>query len=474
MSRIILSFIVVAASMACRLAGAVELLTNRDLDFPNAPPGWTLLEIGGTPPTPREAAKQQDFADQDGGGLGLWLEAFQGQFFGNGAEAVTAVLSQTVPGTPGENYTFTGYSLFDAGYSGGVDILDPTGPRGAVPSPTQSFFELAFLNAGAAVIGSPVSLDLRTVQTNGGGWAQHTLNGVAPAGTANVRVTASAIDMVPNLPSGPMSALYDTFSLRRASNPATEILANADLNIAPDPIVLGWETSGPHSYEGFSAHSGGSGYFLQAYQGSPDPLDATLLQTVAASPGTTYRFKGWSLFYPGYSGGVEMLDPSSPYGEVPSLTETYFVMEFLNGSGTQIGAQTLDLRTVQMNDTTWREHTVTGLAPAGTAQVRVGLRVDDVMTNVDIPFQTANFDDFSLMAVVPGDYDVDGDVDGNDFLVWQRGGSPTPNSAADLTTWKTAFGTGGASAATGAVPEQAGLVATLLGIACLSARRRAG
>ena len=475
MSKVITSLVfVAAASVACSSTGAVELLTNPDLDFPNAPPGWTLLETGGTPPTPREAAKQQDFADQDGGGLGLWLEAFQGLFFGNGAEPVSAVLSQTVPGVPGENYTFSGYSFFDAGYSGGVETLDPTSPLGEVPSPTESSFELAFLNGGGTVIGSPVSLDLRTVQSNGGGWLQHTLNGVAPAGTANVRVTASAIDMVPNLPSGAQSAFYDTFSLRRASNPATEILANADLNIAPDPIVVGWDTSGPHSYEGFSAHSGGSGYFLQAYQGFPEPLDATLLQTVAATPGTTYRFKGWSLFYPGYSGGVETLDPNSPYGEVPSLTETLFVMEFLNGSGTQIGAQTLDLRTVQMNDTTWREHVVTGLAPAGTTQVRVGVRVDDVMTNVDIPFQTANFDDFSLIAVVPGDFDIDGDVDGRDFLVWQRGGSPNPNSAGDLATWRSAFGTGGAAAAAGAVPEPA--AAALAALACLAAftaRRRA-
>jgi hypothetical protein len=156
MSKVIAGLaLVAAASVACRSTGA-ELLTNPDLDFPNAPPGWTLLEIGGTPPTPREAAKQQDFANQeDGGTLGLWLEAFQGQFFGNMAEAVTAVLSQTVPGVPGENYTFSGYSFFDPNYSGGVEILDPTGPRGAVPSPTQSTFELAFLNAGGNVSGLP-------------------------------------------------------------------------------------------------------------------------------------------------------------------------------------------------------------------------------------------------------------------------------------------------------------------------------
>jgi T5SS/PEP-CTERM-associated repeat protein len=36
----------------------------------------------------------------------------------------------------------------------------------------------------------------------------------------------------------------------------------------------------------------------------------------------------------------------------------------------------------------------------------------------------------------PGDFDLDGDVDGADFLRWQRGQSPTPLSATDLAHWK--------------------------------------
>lgn len=488
MSKLVFSLVLVTGSVACSGVGAAELLTNPDLDFPNAPPGWTLSETGGVPPTPREAAKQQDFADQDGGGLGLWLEAFQGLFFGNGAEPVSAVLRQTVPGVAGENYTFSGYSQFDTGYSGGVDTLDPSSPLGEIPSPTQSTFELAFLNAGGTVIGSPVVRDLRTEQFNGGGWAQHLLNGVAPAGTASVRVTASAIDMVPNLPNGPMSAFYDTFSLRGASAPATEKLSNPDLTSVPPPIAEGWSTSGPHSYEGFSAHKGASGYFLQSYLGFPEPLDATLLQTVAATAGTTYKFSGWSLFYAGYAGGVETLAPGSPYGAVPSLTETTFVMEFLNGSGTQIGSETLDLRDVQMNDTTWREHVLTGTAPAGTMQVRVGVRVDDVMTNVDIPFQTANFDDFSLTAALPGDYNENGVVDAADYTIWRdhqgqtftlanvnpAAATPGVVDAEDYTFWKSQFGGGGGSGAT-AVPEPATvtvLCVGLLAVQSLRLRRR--
>lgn len=35
-----------------------------------------------------------------------------------------------------------------------------------------------------------------------------------------------------------------------------------------------------------------------------------------------------------------------------------------------------------------------------------------------------------------GDFDLDGDTDGSDFLAWQRGESPTPLSASDLQQWQ--------------------------------------
>ncbi len=53
-----------------------------------------------------------------------------------------------------------------------------------------------------------------------------------------------------------------------------------------------------------------------------------------------------------------------------------------------------------------------------------------------------------------GDFDMDGDVDGRDFLEWQRGNSPNPLSAADLAIWHAQYGQslGPLTAAT-AVPE---------------------
>ena len=37
---------------------------------------------------------------------------------------------------------------------------------------------------------------------------------------------------------------------------------------------------------------------------------------------------------------------------------------------------------------------------------------------------------------LPGDFDLDGDVDGRDFLIWQRGGSPSVRGAIDLANWQ--------------------------------------
>jgi hypothetical protein len=73
-----------------------------------------------------------------------------------------------------------------------------------------------------------------------------------------------------------------------------------------------------------------------------------------------------------------------------------------------------------------------------------------------------------------GDFDGDGDVDGADFLRWQRGGSPNPLSAGDLATWKANFGasaTVAASAAVGAVPEPSALFSAMVALCGLGVWR---
>lgn len=69
-------------------------------------------------------------------------------------------------------------------------------------------------------------------------------------------------------------------------------------------------------------------------------------------------------------------------------------------------------------------------------------------------------------ATQPGDFDEDGDVDGRDFLEWQRGNSPDPLSAGDLADWQGNYGFGTLGAVTN-VPEPNSLM-LLLGVALLA------
>jgi hypothetical protein len=79
---------------------------------------------------------------------------------------------------------------------------------------------------------------------------------------------------------------------------------------------------------------------------------------------------------------------------------------------------------------------------------------------------------------LPGDFSGNGIVDGTDFLIWQRGESPNPNSASDLALWEDSFGATSFAdaAASGAVPEPSSAVLTLgllaLGVYSRPSRRR--
>jgi hypothetical protein len=154
----------------------------------------------------------------------VWFEPY------NGTEAAAednfAHLTQLVQGTPGLQYTFTGWALFEDYFPGGVDNLNaaPGGvPSGAPfndgpPSPTDSFFGLDFLDASGNVLAGSVEKELKADgQPSNTTWVQHTLVGIAPAGTVSVRVRATMLDGVYNpLPSPQvfqMSFFVDAFSL---------------------------------------------------------------------------------------------------------------------------------------------------------------------------------------------------------------------------------------------------------------------
>jgi hypothetical protein len=84
---------------------------------------------------------------------------------------------------------------------------------------------------------------------------------------------------------------------------------------------------------------------------------------------------------------------------------------------------------------------------------------------------------FVSNAVASADFDHDGDVDGRDFLVWQRGGSPAPFSAGNLALWQEQYAAASELTAAVQVPEPGACVllvilATLAPLRCALRCRR--
>ncbi len=89
-------------------------------------------------------------------------------------------------------------------------------------------------------------------------------------------------------------------------------------------------------------------------------------------------------------------------------------------------------------------------------------------TDLFITYASGDGNDVSLVATLPGDFDLDFDVDGFDFLMWQRGQSPNPSSASDLNLWQDNYGaTIPAPVAATAIPEPTSAVLSLVMVSLL-------
>jgi hypothetical protein len=376
--------------------------------------------VGAASPTPMQGDANEDMM-VDGADLATWRDNF-----GRTPRFANAVLSQTVPGSPGQTYVFKGTSTFEDNYSGFVTTLDPEGPFGAIPSPTTNTFKMEFLDAGGNVVGTPATFNLRTEQTFPGFPVVHTpLQAVAPAGTASIRVSAEALNMAWNGNADTMGALqsafYNDFSLTTQVDPATELLTNGDLNLGPPDALDFWnQVEVPATRDQilrtpiapFSNHTPGGtrGVWLSAFFGEhslfePDPVDGIISQTVQAQAGATYTFSGWTKFEQNYSGGVDTIAAGSPgnLAGQASPTVTEIRLDFLDVNSAVIGSSVIDVKqarrmispTGNANDGQWYQHTLQGVAPAGTRFARLTAQMLDGVFNID-PQQSAFFDDFSL------------------------------------------------------------------------------
>ena len=171
------------------------------------------------------------------GNSGLIGAAFEGNYPGEIIGPVSVEIKQSVPGEAGKLYRMSGWAHFEAGYSGGVDFIDPLSPsaRAGLPSLTQTIFALEFLDGGGNVLPNSIVWELRQ---DGGqqndpdsatdrDWMQHVLTALAPVGTVNVQVRAAMIDGEFNVdpPGGAQAVFFDDFSLSVVPEPTSALLS---------------------------------------------------------------------------------------------------------------------------------------------------------------------------------------------------------------------------------------------------------
>jgi len=358
---------------------------------------------GHNTPAFASATELVDFANAPApaaGEYGLFIRSTTGSnppAFEMQNRTVDVVLTQTVPAVANKTFTFTGNSLLQGYSSNFLTTLDPSAPNGAFPSPTVSYFEVAFLNASNQVLGTQ-QVDLRTDNPGADVWQTHTFTtGLSPTGTSQIRVSAVAKKMVASCTAAGCAlgqdVYFDNFSLIQNGlfSPGDLLGAdkgkNGNLDTVGAPanwsVVKTAEDNIQFSTASFAIHTGNVGMWLRSFAGG----DAKAVQTVNGVAGGHYTFSGFSKWETGYSGA----DPSSP-------TQTFMTMEFLDGASTPnvLGTQSLDLRTVQINDGTFRQFSLNGTAPAGTVTVRVSAGAT-AMANSGINPQSAMFDDFALL-----------------------------------------------------------------------------
>jgi hypothetical protein len=179
-------------------APATELLINGNLNTASAVSGW---EISHFPAPFTGNFESASFANHTPGGTtGLWMKPFTVEL-----PVGEVLISQTVAAGPGD-YTLSGYSKWEVNFE-----LEPE---------TEVTLQLEYLDASEAVIGMDVMDISDDGQMSDNMWRQFTLDGTAPAGTVEIRVTAGATgldDREEGEPTDTQSAFWDDLVLEFAA-----------------------------------------------------------------------------------------------------------------------------------------------------------------------------------------------------------------------------------------------------------------
>lgn len=258
------------------------------------------------------------------------------------------------------------------------------------------------------------------------------------------------------------ATLLCSWSISASAN----VILNSGFEVGTGTDATDWVQEGGPSGSTTRSDSmpanGGFGAYMQADHfinpAAPTPYSFQQISPVGSIDGAlnynlsfsakvdSIDFNGFDLFY-------QILwldqDASDSAGGVQGEILTPLIPAGINAS-----YQTFGLSDINVPDSADSFHLRFQLSPGAVENIANGLYIDDVSLAPAI--------DASL-----GDFDFDGDVDGDDFLVWQR----TDGTGAALNNWQLNYGSTATSlTAASAVPEPSHL--TLVIISCLLAAQK--
>jgi T5SS/PEP-CTERM-associated repeat protein len=218
--------------------------------------------------------------------------------------------------------------------------------------------------------------------------------------------------------------------------------------------VFDW-TGGQFSVDTFDGNLANNGGVLSARQGSNSMLvtgeysqgPAGVMSIGIDGDAASGDFDSLTVGNTAFLGGVLHVELAE--GFQPSPGEVYVVLDALNlGAGSFSNAANGERLFLDLS--------------AGSFLINYG---------AGSPFDPSQVVLSDFQPAATGDFDNDGDVDGGDFLIWQRGESSNPLSASDLAVWQTNYGAAPLTALSIAVPEPYGMFLVLLLAATLMSRR---
>ncbi|MDZ4657430.1 MAG: glycoside hydrolase family 16 protein [Bythopirellula sp.] len=239
--------------------------------------------------------------------------------------------------------------------------------------------------------------------------------------------------------------------------PGSNLLTNADFDDAGGSLT-GWNTFGNSignvSANGDLANTGADALKLYGQFNGPNNLSG-VSQGVAITAGDSLRAMAssrtpsWDTLF-GKSNDVTM------------KLEFYSVFGAASGSSGFLGEVSQIIHNGTTAENIWFDHELEAVAPANAVEARLSFVFRQPGSdNGAIWIDSAGL---FLEPITDGDFDFDGDVDGRDFLLWQRGGSPNPFSATDLAAWQNNHGSPPPLAASLTVPEPNTAILLLVGM----------